>query len=165
MYAFKVEAERCLSRPSWRKESTDPILHLRGCSLREEHQATNSRHFKVYSRLIENTGGGSRDLGTGVRFCPAPEKEGPSSGEFKREGPSACALRTRSGWANKAKPSGPVLQCVCNEAHWGKYILVQVPWLPVCLCIHAEGGLSLGIPQRTIGGFLGGEQFYLCWPN
>lgn len=32
-------------------------------------------------------------------------------------------------------------------------------------CVRAEGVFGQGIPQWTVGGFLGGTQVYLCFPK
>ncbi len=46
-YTFKVEGDSLLSNLSCRKESTTPIVHLRGSSRREEHQVANRLHFSA----------------------------------------------------------------------------------------------------------------------
>ncbi len=46
-YTFKVEGDSLRSNLSCRKESTTPIVHLRGSSRREEHQFTNRLHFRA----------------------------------------------------------------------------------------------------------------------
>ncbi len=44
---FKVEGDSLCSNLSCRKESTTPIVHLRGSSRREEHQFANILHFSA----------------------------------------------------------------------------------------------------------------------
>ncbi len=46
-YTFKVEGDSLCSNLSCRKESTTPIVHLRGSSRREEHQFANRLHFSA----------------------------------------------------------------------------------------------------------------------
>ncbi len=46
-YTLRVEGDSLLSNPSYRKESTTAIGHLRGSSWREEHQSTNRFHFSL----------------------------------------------------------------------------------------------------------------------
>ncbi len=46
-YTFKVEGDSLRSNLSCRKESTTPIVHLRGSSRREEHQFANRLHFSA----------------------------------------------------------------------------------------------------------------------
>ncbi len=46
-YTFKVEGDSLRFNLSCRKESTTPIVHLRGFSRREEHQFANRLHFSA----------------------------------------------------------------------------------------------------------------------
>ncbi len=46
-YTFKVEGDSLRSNLSCRKESTTPIVHLRGSSRREGHQVANRLHFSA----------------------------------------------------------------------------------------------------------------------
>ncbi len=46
-YTSKVEGDSLRSNLSCRKESTTPIVHLRGSSRREEHQLVNKLHFSA----------------------------------------------------------------------------------------------------------------------
>ncbi len=52
---------------------------------------------------------GSTDLDAGAIWCRAPEKGGPSSEEWPRDGLSRgeWVRETRSGWARTARPAGP----------------------------------------------------------
>ncbi len=96
-YTFKVEGDSLRSNLSCRKESTTPIVHLRGSSRWEEHQVANRLHFSVLVCLVEGalawmmvsttaggrplksatsrpgaTHGGSIDLDAGAIWCRAP---------------------------------------------------------------------------------------------
>ncbi len=124
-YTFKVEGDSLRSNLSCRKESTTPIVHLRGSSRREEHQVANRLHFSAYVCLVEGalawmmvsttaggrplksaasrpgaTHGGSLDLEAGAIWCRAPEKGGPSSEECARE------VLSRGKWVREPNISG-----------------------------------------------------------
>ncbi len=79
-YTFKVEGDSLHSNPSCRKESTTPIVHLRGSSLREEHQTANRLHSKARACLLERALAwlivtstiGGRTLKPNLYFCVEP---------------------------------------------------------------------------------------------
>ncbi len=52
-YTFKMECDSLRSNLSCRKESTTPVVHLRGCSRWEEDQIANRLNFKTKARLAE----------------------------------------------------------------------------------------------------------------
>lgn len=103
-------------------------------------------------------------------MVPLSEKEGPSSRGFAREGPTHQRELCETGLMWIIRHDHQDMFCVipdrtqhvCNDAHWEKCVLAQARGPAVCQCVRAEGGLSQGIPQRTMGGLLGGKQVYLC---
>lgn len=48
-YTFRLEVDNRFSTPFKRKKNTDPMPHLSGSSLKEEHYAVKRHHFKAYS--------------------------------------------------------------------------------------------------------------------
>ncbi len=110
-YTFKVEGDSLRSNFSCRKESTTPIVHLRGSSRWEEQSIVNRLHPKARARLLEralawvkvsSTADGQNtqvchvsfknhtwrfpDLDVGATRHRAPEKGGPSSEWCARRG-------------------------------------------------------------------------------
>lgn len=111
----------------------------------------------------------SRDLGMGAKSSPASEKVLP---QRNSPGRGCCVMheareRSMAGQARHDQQDllsvlPDLVQCLCNQAHWGERILAQTLGTAVCHGIHTKWSFGQGIPQSVVGGLLGSEQIYLC---
>ncbi len=119
------------------------------------------------------THGGSTGLDAGAKWCRAPEKGGPPSEEWAREGLSRgeWVRETRSGWARTARPAGPA-----PRPPWPCTVSVRAGSLgEMHTCIEPEASCvpvrpCRGCPrsgriQLAVGGLAGSKQVYLSFPE
>ncbi len=123
------------------------------------------------------THGGSTGLDAGAKWCRAPEKGGPSSEEWAREGLSRgeWVRETRSGWARTARPAGPAPRppWLCTvSVRAGSLGEMHTCIEPEASCVPARpcrgcprsGRNTAGI-QLAVGGLAGSKQVYLSFPE
>ncbi len=142
-----IERDSLRSNFSCRKESTTPIVHLRGSSREKNSPIVNRLNPKARARLVvralawvkvPSTAGGQNtqvcctwrfpDLDAGATWFRASEKGVPSSEgcarrscheehEFRKPGPGGPRRRNRQ---DLFLVLADLAQCLCEKAHWGK---------------------------------------------